>query len=159
METSQKDLYAKNTTPEDSQSSSKAIVHLYRHCNTYAYSFNTKRLNPYEVSDTYGSGTLYNTKKARYFLIELDKDADLLLIRKNFFTIYTNDIDMTNDHQRIFNSTSKKLNLNYLIGTYLTFTFTINRQFSPDVVKKYFKRLRQLLLEKMLAIKNRLSSK
>ncbi|PKC54687.1 hypothetical protein RhiirA1_476848 [Rhizophagus irregularis] len=64
---------------------------------------------------------------------------------------------MLNDHQRIFNSTSKKVNLNYLIGTYLAFIFSINRQFSPDTVKKYFKRLRQLLIDKLVAIKNRLS--
>ncbi|PKY62806.1 hypothetical protein RhiirA4_489967, partial [Rhizophagus irregularis] len=64
---------------------------------------------------------------------------------------------MTNDHQRIFNSTSKKVNLNYLIGTYLCFVFAINRQFSPDIVKKYFKRLRQLLIDKLVAIKNRIS--
>jgi hypothetical protein len=136
METSQKNLCTKDTTLKDPQEGSKAIVRLY---HTYAYSFNTKKLNPYEISNTCESGTLYNTKKARYFLMELDKDADLLLTRKNFFTIYTNDIDMTND-------------------LYLTFTFTINRQFSPDVVKKYFKRLRQLLLDEMLAVKNRLSS-
>ncbi|PKY33520.1 hypothetical protein RhiirB3_452481 [Rhizophagus irregularis] len=158
METSQKDLCAKNINPKGPQEGSKAIVRLYRPCNTYSFSFHTKRLNPYVVSDTHGSGTLYNTKKARYFLIELDKDADLILTKKNSFNVYTNDIDMTNDHHRIFNSSSKKLNLNYLIGTYLTFTFAINRQFSPDVVKKYFKRLRQLLLDKMLAIRHRLSS-
>lgn len=158
METSQKDLCLKDTTPKEPQEGSKAIVHLYHHCNTYAFSFNTKKINPYMISDIRGSATLYNTKKARYFLMELDKDANLILIRKNFFTIYINDIELTKDHHRILNSSSKKLNINYLIGTYLTFTFAINRQFSADVIKKYFKRLHQLLLEKMLAIKNRLSS-
>lgn len=48
--------------------------------------------------------------------------------------------------------------INYLIGTYLTFTFAINCQFSFDIVKKYFKRLCQLLLDKFMSIKNRLSS-
>ncbi|GBC41354.1 hypothetical protein GLOIN_2v1771106 [Rhizophagus irregularis DAOM 181602=DAOM 197198] len=158
METSQKDLCTENSHPKGPLEGSKAIVRLYRPCNTYSFSFHTKRINPYEITDTRGSGTLYNTKKARYFLIELDQHADLDLTRKNFFTVYTNDIEMTHDHQRIFNSSSKKLNINYLIGTYLTFTFAINRQFSPDTVKKYFKRLRQLLLVKFLAIKNRLSS-
>ncbi|PKB92906.1 hypothetical protein RhiirA5_442970 [Rhizophagus irregularis] len=85
METSQKDLCAKNTNPKGPQEGSKAIVHLYRSCNTYSFSFHTKRLNPYVVSDTCGSGTLYNTKKAKYFLIELDKDADLILTKKNSF--------------------------------------------------------------------------
>ncbi|CAB5156343.1 unnamed protein product [Rhizophagus irregularis] len=34
----------------------------------------------------------------------------------------------------------------------------MNRQFSQDTINKYFKRLRQLLKDKLLAIKNRLSS-
>lgn len=78
METSQKDLCTENTKPKGPQEGSKAIVHLYHPCNTYTFSFYTKRLNlnPYVVLDTRGSGTLYNTKKARYFLMELDKDAD-----------------------------------------------------------------------------------
>ncbi|PKY58348.1 hypothetical protein RhiirA4_480191 [Rhizophagus irregularis] len=115
METSQKDLCTENNTPTGPPKGSKAIVRLYHPCHTYAYSFTTKKLNPYEISDTRGSGTLYNTKKARYFLMELDREADLLLTKKSFFNIYTNDIDMTNDHHRIFNSSSKKINLNYLI--------------------------------------------
>ncbi|CAB4435017.1 unnamed protein product [Rhizophagus irregularis] len=137
--------------------SSSPSLRSQHHGNIFTYSFHTCKLNPYVVRDTRGSGTLYNTKKGRYFLIELDQNADLLLTKKNSFNIYTNDIDMTNDHHRIFNSTSKKVNVNFLIGTYLTFIFAINRQFSPDIVKKYFKRLRQLLLEKLVAIKNRIS--
>ncbi|CAB5366806.1 unnamed protein product [Rhizophagus irregularis] len=89
--------------------------------------------------------------------MELHPNADLCLTKKNSFNVCTNDIDMLNDHQRIFNSTSKNVNLNYLIGTYPAFIFSINRQFSPDTVKKYFKRLRQLLIDKLVAIKNRLS--
>ncbi|CAB4441047.1 unnamed protein product [Rhizophagus irregularis] len=130
---------------------------LHKIRNIFAYSFQTHKLNPYIVSDTRGSGTLYNMKKSRYFLMELDPNVDLCLTKKNSFNVYTNDIDMLNDHQRIFNSTSKKINLNYLMGTYLAFIFSINRQFSPDTVKKYFKRLRQLLINKLVAIKNRLS--
>ncbi|CAB4406965.1 unnamed protein product [Rhizophagus irregularis] len=137
--------------------SSSPSLRSQHHGNIFTYSFHTCKLNPYVVRDTRGSGTLYNTKKGRYFLIELDQNADLLLTKKNSFNIYTNDIDMTNDHHRIFNSTSKKVNVNFLIGTYLTFIFAINRQFSPDTINKYFKRLRQLLLEKLIAIKNRIS--
>ncbi|CAB5096539.1 unnamed protein product [Rhizophagus irregularis] len=126
--------------------------------NIFAYSFQTHKLiNSYIVRDTRGSGTLYNTKKSRYFLMELHPNADLCLTKNNSFNLYTNDIDMLKDHRRIFNSTSKKINLNYLIGTYLTFIFSINRQFSRDTVKKYFKRLRQLLIDKLVVIKNRLS--
>ncbi|CAB4439910.1 unnamed protein product [Rhizophagus irregularis] len=137
--------------------SSSLSLRSQHHGNIFTYSFSTCKLNPYVVRDTRGSGTLYNIKKGRYFLIELDQNADLLLTKKNSFNVYTNDIDMTHDHHRIFNSTSKKVNVNFLIGTYLTFIFAINRQFSSDIVKKYFKRLRQLLLDKLLAIKNRIS--
>ncbi|PKK61001.1 hypothetical protein RhiirC2_228870, partial [Rhizophagus irregularis] len=144
-----------HVTVLDKDGYNKKSLHKIR--NIFAYSFQTHKLNPYIVSDTRGSGTLYNTKKSRYFLMELHPNADLCLTKKNSFNVYTNDIDMLNDHQRIFNSTSKKVNLNYLIGTYLAFIFSINRQFSPDTVKKYFKRLRQLLIDKLVAIKNRLS--
>ncbi|GBC19449.2 hypothetical protein GLOIN_2v1769145 [Rhizophagus irregularis DAOM 181602=DAOM 197198] len=126
--------------------------------STFEYSFSTKKINPYEVRDTRGSGTLYNTKKGRYFLIELDNSSHVDLRKKNFFNVCTNDIQLSDDHHRIFNSNCKKLNLNYLIGTYLTFVFTLNKQFSPAIVDKYFHHLRQLLLDKILAVKNRTSS-
>ncbi|PKB94795.1 hypothetical protein RhiirA5_438024 [Rhizophagus irregularis] len=126
--------------------------------STFEYSFSTKKINPYEVRDTRGCGTLYNTKKGRYFLIELENSRYVDLRKKNFFNICTNDIQMPDDHHRIFNSNCKKLNLTYLIGTYLTFVFTLNKQFSPATVDRYFNRLRQLLIDKILAVKNRISS-
>ncbi|CAB5303830.1 unnamed protein product [Rhizophagus irregularis] len=126
--------------------------------STFAYSFSTKKINPYEVRDTRGCGTLYNTKKGRYFLIELDDTRYVDLRKKNFFNVCTNDIQMSDDHHRIFNSNSKKLNLHYLIGTYLTFVFTLNKQFSPAIIDRYFNHLRQLLIDKILAVKNRTTS-
>ncbi|PKB93088.1 hypothetical protein RhiirA5_442382 [Rhizophagus irregularis] len=111
-----------HVTVPDKDGYNKKSLHKIR--NIFAYSFQTHKLNPYIVNDTRGSGTLYNTKKSRYFLMELHPNADLCLTKKNSFNVYTNDIDMLNDHQRIFNSTSKKVNLNYLIGTYLAFIFT-----------------------------------
>ncbi|CAB5377515.1 unnamed protein product [Rhizophagus irregularis] len=126
--------------------------------STFAYSFSTKKINPYEVRDTRGCGTLYSTNKGRYFLIELDDTRYVDLRKKNFFNVCTNDIQMPNDHHRIFNSNSKKLNLLYLIRTYLTFVFNLNKQFSPAIIDKYFNHLRQLLIDKILAVKNRTTS-
>ncbi|PKB94997.1 hypothetical protein RhiirA5_386310, partial [Rhizophagus irregularis] len=45
----------------------------------YEYSFSTKKINPYMIRDTRGSGTLYNTRKGRYFLIEDIPDLRLYL--------------------------------------------------------------------------------
>ncbi|CAB5309107.1 unnamed protein product [Rhizophagus irregularis] len=126
--------------------------------STFEFSLSTKKINPYEIRDTRGCGTLYNTKKGRYFLIELDDTRYVDLRKKNFFNVCTNDIQIPNDHHRIFNSNCKRLNLNYLIGTYLTFIFTLNKQFSPAIVDRYFNRLRQLLIDKILAVKNRTTS-
>ncbi|CAB5389096.1 unnamed protein product [Rhizophagus irregularis] len=126
--------------------------------STFEFSLSTKKINPYKVRDTRGCGTLCNTKKGRYFLIELDDIQYVDLRKKNFFNVCTNDIQMPDDHHRIFNSNCKKLNLNYLIGTYLTFVFTLNKQFSPAIVDRYFNHLRQLLIDKILAVKNRTSS-
>ncbi|PKB96169.1 hypothetical protein RhiirA5_507037 [Rhizophagus irregularis] len=58
---------------------------LHKIRNIYAYSFQTHKLNPYIVSDTRGSGTLYNIRKSRYFLMELHPNADLCLTKKNSF--------------------------------------------------------------------------
>lgn len=158
METSQKNLCTKTTTPKESTKNSKAIVHLYRPCKTYTFVFRTKKINLYLSQDTRSSGTLYNTKVARYFLLNLNVFVDRYLPNEAPFIVCTNDTMMTKDHQRIFNSTSQYINIDYLIGTYLTFTFAINHQFSQGTVNKYFKRLRQLLKDKLVAIKNRLSS-
>ncbi|PKC54512.1 hypothetical protein RhiirA1_477201 [Rhizophagus irregularis] len=72
------------------------------------------------------------------------------------YQIYTNDIELSQEHCHTFGSTSKIANLNYLIGNYLTFVFSLNRQFPKHVVNKYFKCLRQLLIEKFLEIHRRL---
>jgi hypothetical protein len=63
--------------------------------------------------------------------------------------------DLSSDHCHTFRSTPNKPNFNYILGTYLTFVFALNRQFSKQTVTKYFNRLRQLLKKKFLAIRNR----
>ncbi|PKY50561.1 hypothetical protein RhiirA4_423837 [Rhizophagus irregularis] len=45
-----------------------------------------------------------------------------------------------------------------LFRMYLTFVFSLNRQFSKQTVDKYFVRIRQLLQEKYLALRNRVES-
>ncbi|CAB4433089.1 unnamed protein product [Rhizophagus irregularis] len=119
--------------------SSSPSLRSQHHGNIFTYSFHTCKLNPYVVRDTRGSGTLYNTKKRQIFPYRARSKCRSSIDKENSFNIYTNDIDMTNDHHRIFNSTSKKVNVNFLIGTYLTFIFAINRQFSPDIVKNLLK--------------------
>lgn len=69
-----------------------------------------------------------------------DYDADLPVSWKS---IYTNDQKITVTHS----------NFNFI---YLTFVFSLNRQFLKQIVDKYFKRLRQLLKEKYYAIFHRL---
>ncbi|PKY17673.1 hypothetical protein RhiirB3_488289 [Rhizophagus irregularis] len=116
------------------------------------------KLSPYLSCDTRGSGTLYNTKKGRYYLLRLSEKADLPLTEINKYLIYTNDIELSKNHRHTFRSTSNKPNLNYILGIYLTFIFSLNRQFHKDAVNKYFSRLRHLLKEKLLALRNRLES-
>lgn len=86
------------------------------------------------------------------------KQADLQLTDFRNYLIYTNDIELLKDHRHKFQSTSNKPNLNFILGTYLTFVFSLNRQFPKDTVDKYFKRLRQLLQKKLYALYNRLES-
>ncbi|PKC59183.1 hypothetical protein RhiirA1_400140 [Rhizophagus irregularis] len=137
---------------------SQAILRLYKPQKILDVSMRISKLSPYLSCDTRGSGTLYNTKKGRYYLIRLSEKADLPLTEINKYLIYTNDIELSKNHRHTFRSTSNKPNLNYILGIYLTFVFSLNRQFHKDVVNKYFNRLCHLLKEKLLALRNRLES-
>ncbi|PKY30300.1 hypothetical protein RhiirB3_447318 [Rhizophagus irregularis] len=134
----------------------KAIVRLYRPAKVHTFCFHIKKLNPYVRCDTRGSGTLYNTSIGRYYLLDFNYRADHPNTDDKLYQIYTNDIELSQEHCRTFGSTSKIANLNYLIGNYLTFVFSLNRQFPKHIVNKYFKRLRQSLIEKFSAIRRRL---
>ncbi|EXX52058.1 hypothetical protein GLOIN_2v1779171 [Rhizophagus irregularis DAOM 181602=DAOM 197198] len=138
---------------------SQAILRLYKpQKKIFDVSMRISKLSPYLSCDTRGSGTLYNTKKGRYYLLRLSEKADLPLTEINKYLIYTNDIELSKNHRHTFRSTSNKPNLNYILGIYLTFVFSLNRQFHKDAVNKYFSRLRHLLKEKLLALRNRLES-
>ncbi|POG72973.1 hypothetical protein GLOIN_2v1828557 [Rhizophagus irregularis DAOM 181602=DAOM 197198] len=138
---------------------SQAILRLYKPITKFFnISMRISKLSPYLSCDTRGSGTLYNTRKGRYYLLRLSEKADLPLTEIDKYLIYTNDIELSKNHRHTFRSTSNKPNLNYILGIYLTFVFSLNRQFHKDAVDKYFNRLRQLLKEKLLALRYRLES-
>ncbi|GET02734.1 hypothetical protein GLOIN_2v1779171 [Rhizophagus clarus] len=134
-----------------------ALVCLYKPANIFPISFSLLRVCPYLSCDTRGAGTLFNTKKARYYLLSLGQ-LKKTGIRTNNFSVITNDTDLPGTHHRIFSSTSKFPNINFLIGNFLTFVFNLNRQFPSHVVTKYFSRLRVLLKEKLCSIRNRMDS-
>ncbi|GBC12296.2 hypothetical protein GLOIN_2v1837698 [Rhizophagus irregularis DAOM 181602=DAOM 197198] len=118
---------------------SQAILCLYKPLKKFFdISMRISKLSPYLSCDTRGSGTLYNTKKGRYYLIRLSEKADLPLTEIDKYIIYTNDIELSKNHRHTFRSTSNKPNLNYILGIYLTFVFSLNRQFHKNDVNKYF---------------------
>lgn len=145
----------------------KAVLRLYKpYLPSKLKYFNFKLSNVFtNVScDTRGCGTLYNTKIARYYLLECFRSSvdDTDPNRKNCHRIYTNDefhYTMAADPpQRKILSTSKSVNISYIIGNYLNFTFSLNKQFPRAIVTKYFHRLRQLLLQQISAVSQRLTS-
>ncbi|GBB86887.1 hypothetical protein RclHR1_13320001 [Rhizophagus clarus] len=134
-----------------------ALVRLYKPANIFPVSFSLFHVCPYLSCDTRGAGTLFNTKKARYYLLSLGH-LNTPGISTNDFPVVTNDTDLRGTHQRIFSSTSRSPNINFLIGNFLTFVFNLNRQFPSHVVTKYFSRLRVLLKEKLCSIRTRMDS-
>ena len=56
----------------------KAIIRLYKPITPHILTLRIKKLNPYLSCDTRGSGTLFNTKKGRYFMLSLTLEADQL---------------------------------------------------------------------------------
>lgn len=95
----------------------------------------------------------YNTRKGKYFLLHLSSYADQPLSINNTFSMISNYHTYIVIHS--YSSTSNKPNVNYRVISH--FCVSLNRQYSKDVVNKYFKRLRELLKDKLLAIKNRTS--
>jgi hypothetical protein len=92
--------------------------------------------------------------------LELSGFASLSLDNINQFKICSNeDFFGYQIRPRTITSTRKKINLNFLLGNYLKFTFSLNKQFPSHIVTKYFKRLRQLLSAKIDAINSRLESR
>ncbi|GES99139.1 hypothetical protein GLOIN_2v1779171 [Rhizophagus clarus] len=59
-----------NNTPNEPYKGS-AIIRLYKPATIFPISFLLHHLHPYLSCDTRGAGTLYNTKKARYYLLSL----------------------------------------------------------------------------------------
>jgi hypothetical protein len=50
-----------------------------------------------------------------------------------------NDTHLQHEHRQTLTSSSKKPNINFLLGNYITYVFSMNRQFSKATVNKYFK--------------------
>ncbi|GES91103.1 hypothetical protein GLOIN_2v1779171 [Rhizophagus clarus] len=146
-----------NVNENNEPTKDSALVCLYKPANIFPILFFHLHVCPYLSCDTRGAGTLFNTKKARYYFLSLGQ-LKKTGIRTNNFSVITNDTDLPGTHQRIFSSTSKFPNINFLIGNFLTFVFNLNRQFPSYVVTKYFSRLRVLLKEKLCSIRNRIDS-
>ncbi|GBC05746.1 hypothetical protein RclHR1_00640034 [Rhizophagus clarus] len=119
-----------NNTPNEPYKGS-AIIRLYKPATIFPISFLLHHLHPYLSCDTRGAGTLYNTKKARYYLLSLGLSTSFGPETNNFM-VFTNDTELSGDHQRTFSST--------------------------HIVTKYFSRLRVLLKEKLCSIKQRIDS-
>ncbi|GES79256.1 hypothetical protein GLOIN_2v1779171 [Rhizophagus clarus] len=97
-------------TPNDNTNNEpvkgSALIRLYKPAKIFPISFFLRHVRPYLSCDTRGAGTLFNTKKARYYFLSLAHLKETG-IRTNNFMVVTNDTDLPGDHQRTFSSTSK----------------------------------------------------
>ncbi|GBB93367.1 hypothetical protein RclHR1_21580002 [Rhizophagus clarus] len=70
-----------------------ALIRLYKPANIFPISFSLFHVCPYLSCDTRGAGTLFNTKKARYYLLSLGQ-LKTTGIRTNNFSVIINDTDL-----------------------------------------------------------------
>lgn len=115
----------------------RAIIRLYKPTKLHTLSLRVKKLNSFVANDTTCS---HSIKRPTYLYHKIQNTWS------------------TQEHCHIFRSTSKKANFNFILGIFLTFVFSLTRQFPKRAVDKYFKRLRQLLIEKFCAIRHRIAS-
>ncbi|PKY57589.1 hypothetical protein RhiirA4_478758 [Rhizophagus irregularis] len=115
------DIIKHNTPNTETLTPTQAILRLYKPCKIFPFRLGIKTLNPYTSCDTRGSGTLYNTKKGRYFLLSLNYHADKPLSIYDRLTIYTNDTDLSPDISHTYRSTSDKPNFNFLLEEYANY--------------------------------------
>jgi hypothetical protein len=119
-------------------------------------SFNYRRLPRATGCDRRGSGQLYEHRIGRFYLLRLSHKT-LAPIDNNFFVMHNNE-DLPDLAKRSYSSTTKKPNMNYVLATFLTSVFAYNHQFPKNIVSNYFNRLKTLLKDKLLALRNRLYS-
>ncbi|PKY51868.1 hypothetical protein RhiirA4_469161 [Rhizophagus irregularis] len=101
-----------------------------------------------------GADTIYSTQKGKsYILLHVDS----LQKEKDMLTIVTNNRHIIKKYDRPFkiNSDRAIMNTKYRISKYLTSVFC-GLPIDIKARNKYFLRIRQLLLDKLLVIENRL---
>ncbi|CAB5186654.1 unnamed protein product [Rhizophagus irregularis] len=104
-----------------------------------------------------GADTIYSTRKRKsYILLHMDS----LQKEKDMLTIVTNNRHIIKKYERPFliNSDRPMMNTKYRISKYLTSVFC-GLPIDIETRNKYFLRIRQLLLDKLVVIENRLKNK
>ncbi len=120
--------------------------------------FSTKTINvtPKISCDKRGHNTLYWKDHQRsYFLLDLSDQRTYT--NHPMYHIYTNNASMKNTH-KLHKSTCITPNTKYIIGKYLEHFFTNQTYIPRSMSSRYFDCLRNLLCEKLNAIRKRLES-
>ncbi|EXX53731.1 hypothetical protein RirG_241230 [Rhizophagus irregularis DAOM 197198w] len=110
--------------------------------------------HPEKVKWYTGADTLYSTRKGKSYIL---LHVDLLQKEKDILTIITNNRHITKKYDKpyLINSDQPMMNTKYRISKYLTNVFC-GLPIDLNARNKYFYRIRQLLLNKLIAIENRL---
>ncbi|EXX71899.1 uncharacterized protein OCT59_002585 [Rhizophagus irregularis] len=109
---------------------------------------------PEKVKRYTGADTIYSTRKGKSYILlhvnSLQKEKDML-------TIVTNNRHIIKKYDKpyLINSDRPMMNTKYRISKYLTSVFC-GLPIDIETRNKYFLRIRQLLLDKLVAIENRL---
>src|SRR6202044_3303591 len=111
-------------------------------------------------SDFRGKNNLYNTRKGNsYVLLDISSFSEQCPGQKKTIKIVTNSEEILRKNGNIFRATSDKDNPNekFIISKYLT-SVLLSLPINRSTRNKFYNRIRTLLLDKLVAIRNRKSS-
>src|ERR1700733_2650724 len=111
-------------------------------------------------SDFRGKNTLYNTRKSNsYVLLDISSLSEQRPGQKKTIKIITNSEEILEKNGNIFRASldKDKPNEKFIISKYLT-SVLLSLPINRSARNKFYNRIRTLLLEKLVAIRNRKSS-
>ena len=127
---------------------------LSRKPKKFLYEFRAKFCHV-PCSDRRGKNAIFHSSRSRFFLFDLTPTHEST--NHSLFHIHTNDHHVDTS-SFFFKSSAKIPNSKYNISLFLTQFFKLDTRIPWSIKKKYFSRLRSLLLIQKAAIENRLHS-
>ncbi|GET62943.1 hypothetical protein GLOIN_2v1682945 [Rhizophagus irregularis DAOM 181602=DAOM 197198] len=133
--------------------SASAFPHDHTQCSPYTFTIRTILDGRIRPTRNVGSNRLYSIRRGNcYFLLDPTPDSD------NCYSIHTNSPLLSTTDPFQFTSDRPSPNLKFILSKFLTFFFYRQNRIPSHARRKYFNRLRQLLLTQRVTSLARWSS-